>query len=100
MSPIFSGLYTVNLHVAHSKLFGNSLQPVFAIPDEKWMERPMAAVVLKEGKSATKEELNSFIESQFTKFWLPDAYDFVKEIPKTSVGKFKKSVLRERYSKN
>lgn len=70
---------------------------VFAIPDDKWMERPMAAVVLKEGKTATKEELNKFIEPQFTKFWLPDVYEFVKEIPKTSVGKFKKSVLRERF---
>jgi len=72
---------------------------VFAIPDDKWMERPMAAVVLKEGKTATKEELNKFIEPHFTKFWLPDVYEFVKEIPKTSVGKFKKSVLRERYGK-
>ena len=72
---------------------------VFAIADDKWMERPMAAVVLKEGKSATKEELNEFIAPHFTKFWLPDVYEFVKEIPKTSVGKFKKSVLRERYGK-
>lgn len=70
---------------------------VFAIPDDKWMERPMAAVVLKEGKTATREELNKYIEPQFTKFWLPDVYEFVKEIPKTSVGKFKKSVLRERF---
>ena len=72
---------------------------VFAIPDEKWMERPMAVVVLKEGKTATMEELNQFIEPHFTKFWMPDVYEFVKEIPKTSVGKFKKSVLRERFGK-
>jgi fatty-acyl-CoA synthase len=70
---------------------------VFAIPDEKWLERPMAAVVLKEGKSTSREELNEFIAPHFTKFWLPDVYEFVKEIPKTSVGKFKKSVLREKY---
>ncbi len=70
---------------------------VFAIPNEKWMERPMAAIVLKEGKQATVEELNAFLEPHFAKFWLPDAYEFVKEIPKTSVGKFKKSTLREMY---
>ena len=70
---------------------------VFAIPSEKWVERPMACVVLKEGKSATKEELRKFLEPHFAKFQLPDAFEFVKEIPKTSVGKFKKSVLREMY---
>jgi len=71
---------------------------VFAIPDEKWAERPMACIVLKEGKTATREELKKFLEPFFAKFWLPDAYEFVKEIPKTSVGKFKKSVLREQFS--
>jgi len=71
---------------------------VFAITDVKWAERPMACVVFKEGKSATPEELNKYLEPLFAKFWLPDAYEFVKEIPKTSVGKFKKSVLREEYS--
>ena len=70
---------------------------VFAIPDEKWMERPMAWVVLREGKSATKDELIKFLEPHFAKFQLPDAIEFIKEIPKTSVGKFKKSVLREKY---
>ncbi len=71
---------------------------VFAIPDEKWAERPMACIVLNEGKTATREELKKFLEPLFAKFWLPDAYEFVKEIPKTSVGKFKKSVLREQFS--
>lgn len=70
---------------------------VFAIASEKWMERPMAAIVLKEGKKVTDEELNGFLEGHFAKFWLPDAYEFVKEIPKTSVGKFKKSALREMF---
>ena len=70
---------------------------VFAIASEKWMERPMAAIVVKEGKSVTKDELNKFLEPLFAKFWLPDAYEIVKEIPKTSVGKFKKSALREMF---
>ena len=70
---------------------------VVAIADEKWTERPLACVVLKEGKQTTAEELHKFLEPHFAKFWLPDAYEFVKEIPKTSVGKFKKSALREKF---
>ncbi len=70
---------------------------VFAIHSDKWGERPMACVVLKEGKTCTKEELNKFLEPHFAKFQLPDVIEFVNEIPKTSVGKFKKSVLREKY---
>ena len=70
---------------------------VIAIADAKWTERPLACVVLKEGKQTTAEELHKFLEPHFAKFWLPDAYEFVKEIPKTSVGKFKKSALREMF---
>ncbi|MDQ3892312.1 MAG: AMP-binding protein, partial [Actinomycetota bacterium] len=72
---------------------------VVAVPDPKWQERPLAAVVLKEGKEATQEELISHLEAQFAKWWLPDKVEFIDEIPKTSVGKFKKSELRERFSK-
>ncbi|HMG88695.1 MAG TPA: long-chain-fatty-acid--CoA ligase, partial [Chryseolinea sp.] len=70
---------------------------VFAVADAKWGERPMAAVVLKPGMNITGSELHSLLTPLFAKFWLPDGYEFVKEIPKTSVGKFKKSVLRELY---
>jgi fatty-acyl-CoA synthase len=70
---------------------------VFAVVDAKWGERPMAAVVLKPEMNLSAGELHSFLTPMFVKFWLPDAYEFVKEIPKTSVGKFKKSVLRELY---
>lgn len=63
----------------------------------KWIERPVAVVVLKEGQQATPEELAEFLASQFPKWWLPDAYVFVPEIPKTSTGKFMKLALRERY---
>jgi fatty-acyl-CoA synthase len=71
---------------------------VIAIPDPKWDERPLAAVVLREGQSATAEELSSFLAPQFAKWWLPDRYEFVSEIPKTSVGKFKKTELREQFA--
>ncbi|HXV02609.1 MAG TPA: long-chain fatty acid--CoA ligase [Gaiellaceae bacterium] len=71
---------------------------VIAIPDEKWAERPLAAIVLKEGASATPEELNEHLAPKFAKWWLPDRYEFVDEIPKTSVGKFKKTALREQFA--
>ncbi|MBO2535573.1 long-chain fatty acid--CoA ligase [Rummeliibacillus suwonensis] len=68
---------------------------VIAVPDEKWQERPLACVVLKDGSTATKEELFSHLEGQFAKWWIPDDIVFLKEIPKTSVGKFLKAKLRE-----
>jgi fatty-acyl-CoA synthase len=71
---------------------------VIAIPDEKWDERPLAAVVLREGSTATGDELREFLAPQFAKWWLPDRYEFIEEIPKTSVGKFKKTDLREMFA--
>ena len=70
---------------------------VIAIPDDKWFERPLAAIVLKEGATATGEELREFLEPHFAKWWLPDRYEFVAEIPKTGVGKFRKTALREQF---
>jgi fatty-acyl-CoA synthase len=71
---------------------------VIAVPDEKWSERPLAAVVLKEGAAATAEELRAFLAPQFAKWWLPDRIEFVNEIPKTAVGKFRKTALREQFA--
>jgi fatty-acyl-CoA synthase len=71
---------------------------VVAIPDAKWDERPLAAVVLREGATATPEELHAFLAPSFAKFWLPDRFEFIAEIPKTSVGKFRKTELREMFS--
>jgi fatty-acyl-CoA synthase len=70
---------------------------VIAVPHPKWDERPLAVVVPKPGQSVTVEELREFLAPQFAKWWLPDAFEFASEIPRTSVGKFKKSALRERY---
>ena len=72
---------------------------VIAMPDEKWAERPLAVCVLKEGESATPDELREFLAPQFAKWWLPDAFEFVDEIPKTAVGKFRKTALREQFAK-
>ena len=73
---------------------------VIAIPDEKWAERPLAAIVLKEGQTATEEQLREHLAPKFAKWWLPDRFEFVDEIPKTSVGKFKKTALREQFAQD
>ena len=70
---------------------------VIAIPHEKWDERPLAAIVLKEGESTTEEDLQAHLEKDFAKFWLPDAYEFVESIPMTATGKFQKLKLREQF---
>ena len=71
---------------------------VIAVPDEKWDERPLAAVVLREGQTATADELREFLAPNFAKWWLPERFEFIQEIPKTSVGKFRKTELREMFA--
>ena len=70
---------------------------VIPVDHPKWSERPLAAVVLKPGAVATAEDLRTFLAPQFPKFWLPDAFEFVEAIPRTSAGKFKKTELRQRF---
>ncbi|MBO2532889.1 MAG: long-chain fatty acid--CoA ligase [Thermoactinomycetaceae bacterium] len=70
---------------------------VIAVPHPKWQERPLAVVVLKEGARATEEELIQHLAPRFAKWWLPDGVVFVKEIPRTSAGKFLKAKLREQF---
>jgi fatty-acyl-CoA synthase len=72
---------------------------VIGIPDDKWIERPFAYVVLREGKIFSPAELNEFLAARFAKFWIPDGYEVIDAIPKTSVGKFLKSALREKFLK-
>ena len=72
---------------------------VIAIPHEKWQERPLACVVLRPdfvGK-VSKEDLLEYLRGKVASWWLPDDVVFVREIPKTSVGKFSKKELREMY---
>jgi fatty-acyl-CoA synthase len=71
---------------------------VVGIPHPKWQERPLAAVVLNDGATATPEELRAFLAQSFAKWQLPDAFVFLPEIPRTSVGKFKKTALREQFA--
>ncbi len=71
---------------------------VVGVPHPKWQERPVAAVVLKDGSQATAEELRAFLAQSFAKWQLPDAFVFLEALPRTSVGKFKKNALREQFA--
>ncbi len=70
---------------------------VIGVAHPKWQERPLAVVVLNEGASAEPAELREFLSAKFAKWQLPDAFVFAKEIPRTSVGKFRKMALREQF---
>ncbi len=74
---------------------------VIAVPHPRWVERPLAVIVARDQTNApTTAELTQFLEeAHFAKFWLPDAYELVDAIPRTSSGKFLKSALREKYGK-
>ena len=71
---------------------------VVGVPDDKWDERPLACVVLKEGSSVTPQALRAYLEDKVAKWWLPERWTFIDEIPKTSVGKFDKKVLRTQHA--
>ncbi len=72
---------------------------VIAIPDERWGERPLAAVVLNDGEEATPDDLREHLSQDFAKWQLPDRFEFIDSIPRTATGKFKKMDLRERFVK-
>ncbi len=73
---------------------------VVGIPDDKWDERPLACVVRKEGSAITVEDLRTYLEDKVAKWWIPERWTFIEEIPKTSVGKFDKKVLRAQHAAN
>jgi fatty-acyl-CoA synthase len=69
---------------------------VIARPDDKWSERPLACVVTCEGRDVSVDELRDFLSDKVAKWWIPETFAFIDEVPKTSVGKFDKKVLRQR----
>src|SRR6266567_1296245 len=71
---------------------------VIAVPHARWQERPLAVVLFKPGQTATADELRAFLAPSFAKWWLPDSFEFVTEIPKSAAGKFRKTALRERFA--
>jgi fatty-acyl-CoA synthase len=84
-----------NAVMAHPAVFEAA---VVAVPDDKWQERPLCCVVLRPGMNATAVELNEFLAGHVAKWWLPERWTFIESVPKTSVGKFDKKVLRKAYA--
>jgi fatty-acyl-CoA synthase len=85
-----------NAIIGHPKVLEAA---VIAIPDAQWSERPMACVVCtKDGWDLTAEELQAYLGQHVAKFWVPERVIFIDEVPKTSVGKFDKKVLRRQFA--
>jgi fatty-acyl-CoA synthase len=70
---------------------------VIGVADDRWGERPLAAVVLRAGADVTAEKLRAFMAEQIPRWQLPERWCFVAEVPKTSVGKFSKRTMRDAY---
>jgi fatty-acyl-CoA synthase len=83
-----------NLAVGYSKV---AEAAVIGVHHPKWDERPLLVIVLKEGQSATKEEILGYLEGKIAKWWMPDDVVFVTTIPHTATGKIQKTVLRDQF---
>jgi len=71
---------------------------VIAVPDERWGERPLAVVVLREDRQADADDLRDHLATQYAKWQIPDRFEFIDELPRTATGKFKKTTLREMFA--
>jgi len=83
-----------NMIMGHPKVLEAA---VIAVPHPRWVERPLACVVPKPGVVIDPAEILEFLRPKLAKWALPDAVEIIDAVPKTSVGKFDKKVLRERY---
>ncbi len=72
---------------------------VIAVPDERWGERPLAVVALRDDTTVKAEELRAHLAGEFAKWQLPDRFEFVQAIPRTATGKFKKTELRDQFAR-
>ena len=90
-----SSMELENILMAHP---GVSEAAVIGVSDDKWGERPLAAVVLAENSTATAAELKAFLAEQIPRWQLPERWSFIDEVPKTSVGKFAKTRMRDAYA--
>ncbi len=89
-----SSIEIENIAVGHPSV---AEAAVIGVRHPKWDERPLLIVVLKPGKTATREELLAYLTGKIAKWWMPDDVQFVEEIPHTATGKIQKTVLRERF---
>jgi len=89
----------VDMEAALMSLAGVVEAAVIAVPDDRWLERPLAVLVVKAGARVTPEAVRTHLESHgFARWQLPDRIELVDEIPKTAVGKLDKKVLRARFN--
>jgi fatty-acyl-CoA synthase len=84
-----------NLLMAHPAV---AEAAVIAISDERWGERPLAVIVLRDGESASPDDLREHLGGQYAKWQLPERFEFIEAIPRTATGKFKKTDLRDRFA--
>jgi fatty-acyl-CoA synthase len=85
-----------NLIMAHPSV---AEAAVIGVPDDRWGERPLAAVVLQpDAAPVTPSDLRDYLSERIPRWQLPERWSFIDEVPKTSVGKFKKTTLREQYA--
>src|SRR5262249_32414353 len=91
-----SSMELENLIMAHPAV---AEAAVIGVPDDKWGERPLATVVLKPDASVTAADLRAFLATHVPRWQLPERWSFITEVPKTSVGKFAKTRIREAYAK-
>jgi fatty-acyl-CoA synthase len=89
-----SSLAIENYLMAHDSILEAA---VIAIPDDKWMERPFVYFVSKPNHAPTDQELKDYLSLRFAKFWIPEGYEQIDMLPKTSVGKIQKAALRQKY---
>ena len=73
---------------------------VVGVPDERWQERPLAAVVIRPGATVSAADLRAFLAEKVVRWWLPERWTFIDQIPRTSVGKYDKKTIRSRYAEN
>ncbi|UNB54090.1 fatty acid--CoA ligase [Mycolicibacterium sp. YH-1] len=71
---------------------------VVGVPDDRWQERPLAVVVLNENAQATPAELREFLAQRVVRWWLPERWTFIDQVPRTSVGKYDKKTIRARHA--
>jgi fatty-acyl-CoA synthase len=89
-----SSIALENLAVGHPQV---AEAAVIGVSHPKWGERPLLVIVLKQGESATREDVLNYMKGKITAWWIPDDVVFVDQIPHTATGKILKTALREAY---
>jgi fatty-acyl-CoA synthase len=92
-----SSIEIENIAIGHPAL---AEAAVIGVADGKWGERPLLIAALKQGQTASREDILAWLEDKIAKWWMPDDVIFVSEIPHSATGKIQKTTLRERYGRH